>query len=176
MHLPPPAGEIWRDIEAAAHMWEELPARGCELDFELDAQGAAVITLRDLDGRFLRSVTPTEAVEIASTKPGPALDRLLRSWERRHCRSVRPPMRPLTVRRCSALMAAATSRRRGLTARERQVLTLLARGHSGEEVARELEVSGETVRAHVRNSVTKLRARTRLHAVVLALQRGEITS
>ena len=72
-------------------------------------------------------------------------------------------------------MAAAETRRRGLTARERQVLTLLARGYSGEEVARELGVSGETVRAHVRNSVTKLRARTRLHAVVLALQRGEIT-
>jgi DNA-binding NarL/FixJ family response regulator len=66
-------------------------------------------------------------------------------------------------------------RRRGLTERERQVLTLLARGYTGEEVARELSVSAETVRAHVRNAVTKLHARTRLHAVVMALQRGEIT-
>jgi DNA-binding NarL/FixJ family response regulator len=66
-------------------------------------------------------------------------------------------------------------RRRGLTPREREVLTLLARGYTGEEVARELTVSAETVRAHVRNSVTKLHARTRLHAVVMALQRGEIT-
>lgn len=66
-------------------------------------------------------------------------------------------------------------RRRGLTTRESEVLTLLARGYTGEEVARELKVSGETVRAHVRNAVTKLHARTRLHAVVLALQRGEIT-
>jgi DNA-binding CsgD family transcriptional regulator len=71
-------------------------------------------------------------------------------------------------------MEAGDRRRRGLTAREREVLTLLARGYTGEEVARELAVSAETVRAHVRNSVTKLRARTRLHAVVLALQRGEI--
>ena len=55
------------------------------------------------------------------------------------------------------------------------MLTHLARGYTGEEVARELKVSGETVRAHVRNAVTKLHARTRLHAVVLALQRGEIT-
>ena len=54
-------------------------------------------------------------------------------------------------------------RRRGLTPRER-------------EMARELAVSAETVRAHVRNSVTKLHARTRLHAVVMALQRGEITA
>jgi DNA-binding CsgD family transcriptional regulator len=72
-------------------------------------------------------------------------------------------------------MEASTRRRRGLTPREQEVLTLLARGYTGEEVARQLEVSGETVRAHVRNSVTKLHARTRLHAVVLALQRGEIT-
>jgi DNA-binding CsgD family transcriptional regulator len=72
-------------------------------------------------------------------------------------------------------MDATTRRRRGLTAREREVLTLLARGYTGEEAARQLSVSGETVRAHVRNSVTKLHARTRLHAVVLALQRGEIT-
>jgi DNA-binding CsgD family transcriptional regulator len=72
-------------------------------------------------------------------------------------------------------MEAGGRRRRGLTPREREVLTLLARGYTGEEVARELAVSGETVRAHVRNSVTKLHARTRLHAVVMALKRGEIT-
>jgi DNA-binding CsgD family transcriptional regulator len=72
-------------------------------------------------------------------------------------------------------MSATQTLRRGLTSREREVLTLLARGYTGEEVARELSVSAETVRAHVRNSVTKLRARTRLHAVVLAVQRGEIT-
>jgi DNA-binding CsgD family transcriptional regulator len=70
---------------------------------------------------------------------------------------------------------AAATRPRGLTNREREVLTLLARGYTGEEVARQLEVSAETVRAHVRNSVTKLHARTRLHAVVLAMRRGEIS-
>jgi DNA-binding CsgD family transcriptional regulator len=72
-------------------------------------------------------------------------------------------------------MSLDSRRPRGLTTRERQVLTLLARGYTGEEAARQLQVSGETVRAHVRNSVTKLHARTRLHAVVLALQRGEIS-
>jgi DNA-binding NarL/FixJ family response regulator len=71
-------------------------------------------------------------------------------------------------------MEAGGTRRRGLTVRERQVLTLLARGFTGEEVARELAVSAETVRAHVRNAVTKLHARTRLHAVVMAVQSGEI--
>jgi DNA-binding NarL/FixJ family response regulator len=82
---------------------------------------------------------------------------------------------PAAQSRCSNGMESTTRRRRGLTTREKEVLTLLARGYTGEEVARQLQVSAETVRAHVRNSVTKLHARTRLHAVVLALQRGEIT-
>ena len=77
--------------------------------------------------------------------------------------------------RSSNEMDPSTRPRRALTTREREVLTLLARGYTGEEVARELQVSGETVRAHVRNSVMKLHARTRLHAVVLALQQGEIS-
>ena len=72
-------------------------------------------------------------------------------------------------------MSLDSRRPRGLTTRERQVLTLLARGYTREEDARQLLATPDTVRAHVRNSVTKLHARTRLHAVVLALQRGEIS-
>ena len=60
-------------------MWQELNSRGYELDFELDSAGAVVITLRDLDGRILRSLGASEAVEIACATPGPGLDRLLRS-------------------------------------------------------------------------------------------------
>lgn len=69
MHLP----------RSAEERWDELQAPGYELHFDLDAQGAAVMTLRDLEGRVLRSIAASEAVEIASTAPGPALDRLLRS-------------------------------------------------------------------------------------------------
>ena len=60
-------------------MWHELNSRGLELHFELNADGAAEITLCDLDGRILRRVSATDAVEIASATPGPGLDRLLRS-------------------------------------------------------------------------------------------------
>jgi hypothetical protein len=60
-------------------MWEELNSRGLELDFDLDSQGAVVITLRDLDGRIVRNVAASEAVEIACAGPGRDLDRLLRS-------------------------------------------------------------------------------------------------
>lgn len=62
-----------------------------------------------------------------------------------------------------------------LSARERQVLDLLARGMSGARISRELSISPETVRTHVRNAMRKLAARTRVHAVTLAVQRHEIT-
>jgi DNA-binding CsgD family transcriptional regulator len=61
-----------------------------------------------------------------------------------------------------------------LTERESQVLSLLADGRSGAQIAAELVLSPETVRTHVRNAMSKLGATTRSHAVALALQRGEI--
>jgi DNA-binding NarL/FixJ family response regulator len=61
-----------------------------------------------------------------------------------------------------------------LSAREREVLTLLAHGSSGESIAEQLGLSPETVRTHVRNAMDKLGARTRAHAIMLALLRGHI--
>lgn len=61
-----------------------------------------------------------------------------------------------------------------LTAREREVLELLAGGLTGEEVAVELQLSPETVRTHVRNAMSKLDARTRVHALALAVRRRQI--
>ena len=74
-----PSTQVMHFPRSAEDMWDELHARGYELHFDLDDQGAAVMTLRDLKGRILRSIAASEAVEIASTAPGPALDRLLRS-------------------------------------------------------------------------------------------------
>jgi len=59
-----------------------------------------------------------------------------------------------------------------LTGREREVLGLLARGNSTEEIAATLFLSMHTVRNHVRNILTKLHARTKLEAVVTAARAG----
>ena len=61
-----------------------------------------------------------------------------------------------------------------LTPREREVLTLLAGGLTGAQIAERLSLSPETVRIHVRNARGRLGARTRAHAIALALLRGEI--
>jgi DNA-binding NarL/FixJ family response regulator len=58
--------------------------------------------------------------------------------------------------------------------REAQVLRLLARGRTTQQVADELFISPDTVQTHVRNATRKLGAHGRLHAVMLALGRGEI--
>jgi DNA-binding NarL/FixJ family response regulator len=77
--------------------------------------------------------------------------------------------------RLTPLLARSGNGRAGvLSPREREILALLADGLSGEEAAKQLFLSSETVRTHVRNAMTKLGAATRVHAVALALQRGEI--
>jgi DNA-binding NarL/FixJ family response regulator len=56
-----------------------------------------------------------------------------------------------------------------LSARELQILDLLADGLNGQAIAKHLFLSPETVRTHVRNATTKLGARTRVQAVALVV-------
>jgi DNA-binding NarL/FixJ family response regulator len=74
----------------------------------------------------------------------------------------------------AALLAPRVSAGSRLTGREREVLDLLATGMTGEQVAEQLVVSPETVRTHVRNGMRKLDARTRAHAVAIAVRLREI--
>ncbi|HEY8584520.1 MAG TPA: response regulator transcription factor [Capillimicrobium sp.] len=73
------------------------------------------------------------------------------------------------------LSARATARAPQLSPREREVMGHMAEGLTAEGVGDVLGVSVETVRTHVRNAIRKLQARNRVHAIAIALQRGEIT-
>jgi DNA-binding NarL/FixJ family response regulator len=61
-----------------------------------------------------------------------------------------------------------------LTARERDVLELLAGGMRHEQIAERLGIGLETVRRHVRNASERLGAANRTQAVAIAVRRGLI--
>jgi DNA-binding NarL/FixJ family response regulator len=59
-----------------------------------------------------------------------------------------------------------------LTAREREVLTLIRDGYKNKQVADQLTISENTVNFHIKNVVDKLGAKDRTHAVTIAIRRG----
>jgi DNA-binding NarL/FixJ family response regulator len=63
----------------------------------------------------------------------------------------------------------------GVTDREREILTLIARGLSNGDIAAHLTLSPATVKSHVGRLLTKLNARDRAQLVVAAYETGLVT-
>lgn len=61
-----------------------------------------------------------------------------------------------------------------LSAREREVVSLIAEGNTADTVAARLGISHRTVEAHATNAATKLGASNRVHTVAKALKLNEI--
>jgi len=69
---------------------------------------------------------------------------------------------------------ASRTRDSNLSARERQVLVLMAKGQSNKEIAAQLGITEATVKCHVSVILMRLDAADRTQAVVIGLQRGLI--
>ena len=69
----------------------------------------------------------------------------------------------------SILTTTPRSRSGSLSDRERQVLEQIAWGHSIDDISANLFLSPHTVRTHIKNILRKMGARTRAHAVAMAL-------
>ncbi|SCG15674.1 two component transcriptional regulator, LuxR family [Micromonospora echinofusca] len=76
--------------------------------------------------------------------------------------------RPIRTRADSALEQ--------LTSREREVVTLVARGMSNEEIAQHLVISPMTAKTHVNRAMAKLHVRDRAQLVILAYETGLVTA
>jgi two-component system NarL family response regulator len=77
------------------------------------------------------------------------------------------PIPPEVAQRLSERMFQAA-----LTAREIEVLRLIARGMRNKEIAAELKISDETAQGHVKNILAKLSVHDRTEAVAVAIRRG----
>ena len=104
------------------------------------------VTAEVLPGRHLVVLSPTEIAEAPAIRTAAAPE------------AAPPPVRPS----------------RGPTARERQILGMLAGGDTDVQIAGKLDLSPATVQTHVRNAKAKLGARTRAQAVAMALRDGLI--
>src|ERR687883_1512930 len=116
-------------------------------------------------GFLLKDVPPEQLVDgIRSVASGDALlapsvtRRVIEEFVRRPPESVRTPPAALAE----------------LTAREADVLRLIARGLSNAEIAKELVVSETTVKTHVAHVLMKLGLRDRVQAVVFAYEAGVV--
>ena len=65
MPASPPA-HVLRDVARAARRVHELQDLDRELHFELDADQRVLVQMRDLNGRVLRTLSPSEALEVLS--------------------------------------------------------------------------------------------------------------
>jgi DNA-binding CsgD family transcriptional regulator len=146
-----------------AHVWKAFRSGGGHAEpFALEAPAtvvevAATVTADILPSRHMITLDPASG---SDSEPEPGGDGATRS------RRFAPP----------PIDAVAVDAPRTPTAREREVLGLLAGGRTDGQIADLLELSPATVQTHVRNAKAKLGARTRAQAVAIALQRGLIGS
>jgi DNA-binding NarL/FixJ family response regulator len=79
---------------------------------------------------------------------------------------------PVVARKLTQLLVAPEHTATALTAREREVVVLVARGRSNREIADELVISERTARTHVSNVLSKLGLASRTQAALWAIREG----
>jgi DNA-binding NarL/FixJ family response regulator len=79
---------------------------------------------------------------------------------------------PAVARQLTQEMVAPPTGVGALTGREREVLILVAKGRSNQEIADELVISERTARTHVSNVLRKLQLTSRTQAALVAVRQG----
>ncbi len=80
--------------------------------------------------------------------------------------------RPMSPRLASAMLDEARREDALISAREEEVLQLVADGYGTNEIAERLYISGKTVKNHLASIYEKLNARDRTQAVLMAVKMG----
>jgi len=144
------------------HVMQELRAESFMLPVLLltvsEAEEDMARALRNgANGYLLKSMEPDELVD--------AIIRAARGET-----VVAPAMTAKLVRMLDGKNNSATSLLESLTQREREILKHLAKGESNKAIARELDISYDTVKLHVRHILAKLNLSSRVEAAVFAVE------
>ncbi|MGV3456233.1 response regulator [Sphingomonas sp.] len=172
-------GEASDGLEAIAR-FSELSPDVTLMDLQMPgASGFAAI-------EGIRARAPRAPILVLTTYPGDsqalralkagANGYLLKSCIRRELidaiRAVHAGRRPISAEIAQEIAAHALDER--LTDREVAILKLVAEGHPNKQVAWRLQVSTDTVKAHLKNIFAKLDVNDRTQAVIIAARRGYI--
>ena len=172
-------GEASDGLEAIAR-FSELSPDVTPMDLQMPgASGFAAI-------EGIRARAPRAPILVLTTYPGDsqalralkagANGYLLKSCIRRELidaiRAVHAGRRPISAEIAQEIAAHALDER--LTDREVAILKLVAEGHPNKQVAWRLQVSTDTVKAHLKNIFAKLDVNDRTQAVIIAARRGYI--
>jgi DNA-binding CsgD family transcriptional regulator len=143
-------------------------ANGYVFPFHLVDSGGDVYTV--VNGLFWKGRV-SEFKTLMSTDRRIELDLVLSCWMQRVIETARP------FYKSKAQFIDYRAFQRGdyqLSDRERQVLAWAARGLTVSDTSEVLKISEETVRSHMRNSIRKLEANSKTHAVAKAIVLGYI--
>ena len=152
--------EATRRLQAIAPAPRVLVLTTYDLDeyvFDALKSGASGFLLTDAPAEQLVGAIRVVAAGDALLAP-PVTRRLIEEFARR---PTPPPEGPVELA--------------ALTAREREILTLISRGLTNSEIARDLVLGESTVKTHVGNILGKLDLRDRVQAVVLAYESALVT-
>nr|WP_281507497.1 response regulator transcription factor [Brachybacterium sp. Marseille-Q7125] len=156
-------------IEATTRILELLPAER--------APKIIVLTTFDLDEYVVAAIRAGASGFLLKDAPPEDLLAAIRTVDRGDAVIAPSATRRLLERVVTAPETPApdTSALEALTEREREVLTLMGRGLSNQEISAELFVAEATVKTHVGRVLAKLGARDRVQAVIIAFETGLVT-
>jgi two-component system NarL family response regulator len=172
-------GEAGDGLEAVT-IWRKVRPTVTIMDLQLPGQSGVeaikAIRREDPDAMILVLTTFDGDADIQCALEAGARGYLLKSVRRtiliEAVRAVAAGQRYLPPATAARLVEAMGSEK--LTAREMDVLKLLAQGQRNREIADELGLAEPTVKIHVNNLLRKLQAKDRTEAAMIGLKRGII--
>lgn len=128
-----------------------------------------MLTVSEAEDDLARALrTGANGYLLKSMEPDEVVDAIQRAYKGETV--VAPAMTAKLVSLLDQKSSSATSLMDSLTQREREILTHLARGESNKAIARQLEISYDTVKLHVRHILAKLNLSSRVEAAVYAVE------